>query len=61
MEKQGEEKTGEQAQATNCAEESPKGETGEGEMKKGGEGEERVCCGNVECADPGCEGEKWPG
>ena len=56
MEKQGEEETSEQAQVTDCAEESPKGETGEGGIKQSGEGKERGCCGNVECADLGCEG-----
>ena len=43
MEKRGEEETDEQEQTTDCAEESPKGETGEGGIKEDGEGEERGC------------------
>ena len=60
MEKRGEEETGEQAQKMDCAEESPKGETGEGGIKEEGEIEERGYCGNVECANPGCKGKEWP-
>ena len=58
MEKRGEEETSEQAQTTDCAEESLKGETGGGGIQQSGEGKERGCCGYAECADPGCEGKE---
>ena len=40
------------------AEEIPKGETGEGGIKQSGEGKGGGYCGNMECADPGCEEKK---
>ena len=42
MVKRGEGETSEQEQKTNCAEESPKGETGEGGIKDSGKGKEDV-------------------
>ena len=42
MEKRGEEETGEQAQATDCVEEGPKGEKGMGGIKEGGEAKKEV-------------------
>ena len=47
MEKRGEEETGEQSQTTDCAEENPKGETGEGGIKEVERAKKEVTMWNV--------------